>query len=369
MAEPIAEQSTTYLLDNFVTMRPGEPYRLFPFGKVVKGGKTRNITPELARRFRLPHWKPAIKLGSHREETPAGGHILSLEVREDGLWAIPEINDKGTAALNEGAYRYHSPEVIWEDGTLENPQTGERTEGPFIVGDALLHNPHLGEAAALYSVEPIGVGIKENAMTDSVSIPSSLADRFNSWLDGVINRESQPPQPSNQEPQASPEPSEQYTALTSQLQATQAQLEQFRAEAETLRAENERQTRLTSLSAVVTNTDLYGANFAGDASRTAAQHLDSMNEEAREWVLQSFRSMYAVAKQGAASLQSDIGAEGEPEGTRYETVADEFNALAMRKIKEAADRGMEINYTAAVQMVTAERPDLAAAMRPNKGGG
>jgi len=66
-----------YLVEEYVALRPGDPFRLFPFGKLVKGGKEIEITPELARRFKLPHFKPPIKLGSHNEETPAGGHITA----------------------------------------------------------------------------------------------------------------------------------------------------------------------------------------------------------------------------------------------------------------------------------------------------
>ena len=112
---------TTYLLDNYVATKAGQAYRLFPFGKIVKNGKTREITPETASQFRLPHFKPAIKLGSHDDPTPAGGFIVALEVRDDGLYAIPEWNEVGDKAMQDGAYRYHSPEIIWGDGAIENP--------------------------------------------------------------------------------------------------------------------------------------------------------------------------------------------------------------------------------------------------------
>src|SRR5574342_495432 len=93
---------TTLLIDDYVATRPGQPYRLFPFGKIVKNGKTREITPEFASQFKLPHFKPAIKLGSHEDTTPAGGHIIGLEVRDDGLYDVPELNEKGEQALADG---------------------------------------------------------------------------------------------------------------------------------------------------------------------------------------------------------------------------------------------------------------------------
>ena len=178
-----------FLLDDYVATRPGDPFRLFPFGVIVKNGKRREITPEYAATFKLPHFKPPIKLGSHEDPTPAGGHILRLEVRADGLYAIPELNDKGAQAIQDGAYRYQSPEVIWE-GSLEDPTTGAPINGPLIVGDALLHTPHLGEAAALYTITPFNLG--ENKMSeDTVQVPKSLFDVFTSWF----KKNAEPPAP------------------------------------------------------------------------------------------------------------------------------------------------------------------------------
>ena len=64
--------NSMYLIDEYVNVTAGEPYRLFPFGKIIKGGKTREITRELAAKFKLPHFKPPIKRGSHNDDAPAG---------------------------------------------------------------------------------------------------------------------------------------------------------------------------------------------------------------------------------------------------------------------------------------------------------
>ena len=64
-------EQTEYAITELVTVRPGEPFRLLPFGRLVKGGRSWDITPEFARRFQLPHFKPPIKMGSHSDETPA----------------------------------------------------------------------------------------------------------------------------------------------------------------------------------------------------------------------------------------------------------------------------------------------------------
>jgi len=47
----------TVTIEEFVNVKAGEAYRLFPFGKIVKGGKVREITPEFARTIQLPHFK------------------------------------------------------------------------------------------------------------------------------------------------------------------------------------------------------------------------------------------------------------------------------------------------------------------------
>ena len=115
---------TTYVLDNYVTTTAGNPFRIFPFGVIYKNGVKREITPDFAKQIKLPHFKPPIKLASHDDSAPAGGFIVGLEVREDGLYAVPEWNEAGLKAIQDGAYRYNSPEIIWGDGAIENPVTG-----------------------------------------------------------------------------------------------------------------------------------------------------------------------------------------------------------------------------------------------------
>jgi hypothetical protein len=147
-----AQNRSMFVIDDFVATQAGEPYRLLKFGIIKKGGRIHVFTPEVASQFKLPPFKPAIKLGSHEETTPSGGSIVKLEVRSDGLYAYPEFTAKGHQAIAEGNFRYHSPEIVWEDGAMETNDRGW-ISGPLVIGDALLHTPHLGEAAALYSAE------------------------------------------------------------------------------------------------------------------------------------------------------------------------------------------------------------------------
>ena len=307
-----------YLLDDFVTVQPGAAYRLFPFGVIVKGGKRREITREYAAKFRLPHFKPPIKLGSHGETTPAGGHIVGLEVREDGLYAVPEVNDAGSDAIQRGAYRYHSPEVVWEGSGFEDPQTGDLIPGPLIVGDALLHMPHLGEQAALYSVEPITT--EEVHTMDNVSIPTPLWEKFLAVLH--IGGAEKP------EPQPEPEPviPEEYAAAMVERDALKAEIERKDAEA-----------------AHKARVDAFAAQLA-EVKIDGAEMLAGMTDDQAEWVMQQFKALSAQVKESA--LFEEVGSDQPGEELSANDVV----------LKYAADHGM--SYVDAFNAVRAENPAL-----------
>lgn len=266
---------TSFIIDNFVNVQAGGAYRLFPFGVIYKGGKRREITRESASTFKLPHFKPPIKLGSHADATPAGGQITALEVREDGLYAVPELTEQGVTAFERGDYRYHSPEVIWDDGAIEDPATGQMIYGPLIIGDALLHTPHLGEAAALYTFEPQRNG--DNPMSDQeniVNVPESVWDKFTalfSRAEKVIETDA-----------------EQFTALKSER-------DQFAAELETLKAEKARADLLTGIVAEL-QCDKFGSMYIEmGKAQEAAEYLARMDNETRDWCMRNFSALSAQA--------------------------------------------------------------------------
>jgi hypothetical protein len=298
-------QETTLLIDNYVSTKPGEAYRLFPFGVVIKNGKRHKITPGTAATFSLPHFKPPIKLGSHEETTPAGGHIIALSVRGDGncelckigmcaehgLFATPEVNDSGERAITDGAYRYHSPEVIWEDGYLEDPTTGKPIMGPLIVGDALLHTPHLGEATALYSVE---VQRKDgDQMTDMTQVPTTLWDKFTAWFNKRVDEAEAPASAPAQIPE--------------EYQAKIVELEQYKARIQTMEAEQAKRARVDQFEAELKDTRV-------NAGEWAALLVDIPAESAEKIVVQ----FKALSAQIAANdkLTAVIGTTGTPEATK-----------------------------------------------------
>lgn len=319
-----------YVITEFVSVAPGEPFRLLPFGRLVKNGKAREITADVARRFRLPHFRPPIKLGSHRDETPAGGHIVALEVREDGLYAVPEFNDEGAAAMARGAYRYHSPEIVWEGG-FEDPTTGAMQEGPLIVGDALLHTPHLGEAAALYSADTREG--ETNMTTETVTVPVS-------WLDRLFGRNQEeptpPPAPQNHAADAGVE--------ADRFAAVQAERDDLAARLERLEAEREHAARVERYEGELAETPL-----AEDAELPGL--LAGLPEETAADLLRRFRALAEQAR--VAALTADVGHEGQ--ATTGDPVMELDAAIRSLMAKDGVD------YNRALGKLTAEQPELLKA--------
>jgi len=323
-----------YVITEYVTVVPGEPFRLLPFGRLVKNGKAREITADIARRFRLPHFRPPIKLGSHRDETPAGGHIVALEVREDGLYAVPEFNDEGTAALARGAYRYHSPEIVWEGG-FEDPITGATQEGPLIVGDAFLHTPHMGEAAALYAAEIETIEGVMNMTTDTVTVPVS-------WLDRLLGRvtEAQP------EPEPKGEPPTVLTATVDvdKFAAVQAERDDLAAKIEQMESARTLAARVEKFESELATTSL-----AGDEGLPAL--LAGLTDEVATEVLRRFKAL--AAQETVAALTADVGHAGNP--ATGDPVGDLDKVVRSIMTKENLD------YNRALGKLAAEQPELLKA--------
>jgi hypothetical protein len=341
----------------FVSTQPGEPYRLFPFGAIYKGGKKREFTPELARAVKLPHFKPAIKLGSHKEETPAGGHIVALEVRADancldcfagkckvhGLYGVPEHNEAGIEAVRNGAYRYHSPEILWEGG-FEDPKTGKLIEGPMIIGDALLHNPHLGEAAALYQSEAISEEV--SMAEETVSVPKGFWDKLMDRFDSLFGAKVEPTAPVVTEPVVKPD----------EFSAVQVERDQFKAEAERLKAEaaaREAEAQATALKAGIVadlqNPEKYGSVWIElPKVQEAADMLASMTEEQRTWCTRNFSALAMQIDE--SKLTGELGSTG--------SGASDDPRLKLDAAVKARMGEKGVDYNAALIELRAEKPEL-----------
>ena len=325
------------LIDRFVAVTPGEPFRLFPFGTIYKGGEKHEITPEFAKTVRLPHFKAPLKLGSHDDETPAGGFIVGLEVKNDGLYAIPEWNDAGKKALEDGAYRYHSPEILW-NGALEDPTTGNMMYGPMIIGGALLHTPHLGEATAFYSAEITTT--KENDMTqENIQVPKSFLE---SLLGFLKPKQEEPPT----EPPAPVEPK-----IPEEFKAAVRERDDFKAQLDALKAEAQAKERRTNLTAQLQNKEKFGMVYVElKAAEEAASMMATMTPEQREWCMRNFSAFIAQIDESA--LTGERGSEhGAPIGGDPKA---ELNAVV---VKYMADNKVA-DYVTALEAVKQTHADL-----------
>ncbi len=340
------EENTTYLVDEFVNTRLGEPFRLFPFGNLVKGGTKRTITPEMAAQFSLPHFKPPIKLGSHNDPTPAGGHIVELRVLDDGLYAVPEWNEQGEKAVKDGAYRYHSPEVIWADGALENPDDGSMIDGPLIVGDALLHMPHLGEAASLYEVKPLKK--ESNKMiVETVEVPKK-------WYDGLADVfKTQPKQTKDPDP----EPVDVFE--TEEYKVAKQERDELEAKINTMEADAEKEKLHAEIVADLQDKDKFGTMYIElDAAQEASEMLASLNEEQREWVTRNFKAF--IAQIDESNLTGEEGSS---------TEADDNPAQAFNSAIKAIQAEQELGYAQALVIATETKPELFGAYQKAQKGG
>lgn len=333
-----AVMTPDYLLDQFVSVVPGEPFRLFPFGQIIKGGETIDITPELAGAFKLPHFRPPIKLGGHDDDAPAGGHLIGLEVRDDGLYGLPEWTERGTSVVTGGDYRYQSPEVIWEGAGFEDPTTGDLIEGPLIVGVALLHKPHLGEAAALYSVE-----VQRSEPMSDIAVPAPVWDKI--WERLFPSRAEPEPDSPAGEPEA--------TVAAEQFAAVEAERDKLEAELQDIKAEKVKAERLAHFAA-----ELVETSYAENAESHAV--LAGMTEERAAWTVQQFKALSAQIKESA--LLGELGKTGETIDPNADPL-ELFDAAVKQKV---ADSEGALNYNAAVPKVAEEQPELYAAAYPRR---
>lgn len=309
-----------------VATKAGEPYLWMQYGPIWKDGKLHNVTPEYAQQFKLPPFKPPVKLGSHDDNAPAGGHIVKHELREDGIWVYPEYIPNGEKAVTEGHYKYHSPEVVWS-GFMEDSHTGQKIEGPFIWGDALLHTPHLGESTALYSVN------KESDMSETVTMPASLWEKFIGGWKKDAPLEQADPTPVTPLPAIE---AEKYTAL-------KAEADKYKAEIESMKAQAAIAERVSKFTAEVAKTKAVPAGLP--------ELLAELPDEKAELVLTQFRALSAQIDE--SKLTRNIGATGTETSA---TAADALHAVVTAKSAE-----LKISYNDALEVVKTQTPDLYSA--------
>ena len=332
----------------FISLSPGEPYRLLPFGHIGRPGLDKQITPEFAKLFKLPHFKPPIKLGSHNDETPAGGHIIGLEVREDGLYAIPELNESGTSSLDRGEYRYHSPEIIWEDEGIFDAG-GDFIQGPLILGDAFLHTPHLGEAAALYGAQVYRINEDLDHEEDILDEKKSDLTLVEKILGGKLEEKVTELEAEKLSL------SEQVTELTAAKVSLESDVEKLTAE------RNEAVSKLEAIEAEKVQAEKEAAvrEALGEVELDdeTVTLLSEMDEEKRDKFIVKFKALHEQAAVG--DIEKELGSEG----GGIDDPVQAFHLAVTNKIKEAG-----VGYMQALEIVSEEKPDLFKAYNDSKGG-
>lgn len=323
-----------HLYFEFVNTRIGEPFRLLPFGTITKNGRSQEVTPETAALFKLPHFKPPIKLGSHADTTPAGGHIVGLEVRADGLYAIPEWNDNGTAAMMAGGFRYHSPEILWA-GEIEDSSTGKKTSGPIILGDALLHTPALGEAAAFYQVNNHG-GL-ETMAENTVQVPAGIWERI---MDAFTSGHNNP----DPAPDPTPPPTDNYAVelaeANNRVEQLTAQTAEYQAEIQRLQAERDAAQQVAHYSAQLAET-------AVNEDTELITLLARLDEADANLLVQRF-----------SALSAQIGTDLETEAGHSGDGRNDPAAVLQTAVEQYQADNPGATYNDAIKVLTATKPEL-----------
>ena len=164
---------------------PGGPYRIFPVGKFVRGGKEFAITDdkcaEFAKNFTANVLgRDVVTNIEHLAEEGAVGWIKTvLHKAGDGLYAVVDWTERGLKLLAEQSFRYFSPEVIWEnyeatDGTKHNN---------VLTGLAVTNYPYFGAQTAMFS-EKAAPGAEAWMNDDADAIDQFMYDMPMSGGDG-----------------------------------------------------------------------------------------------------------------------------------------------------------------------------------------
>ena len=137
----------------------GEPVMLLPLmpGGYYRWGAEKDPITEVTlqqmlmnfdKRTEIPGLVRNLPLNVEHDEVQGKiGSIVKLEVGDGGLYAWFDLTPKGTELLQDGAFEYLSPEIVWD---FEDIQTGMRV-GPTLVGAAVTNYPFFGESTAMYS--------------------------------------------------------------------------------------------------------------------------------------------------------------------------------------------------------------------------
>lgn len=312
-----------YLPDHYVTVTPGDPIKLFPIKSIFKNGVER--TADLVRSLKLPHFKPVIKRGSHAEDAPALGYITNLFESDGWLMGETEWTPKGLAEMEEGTFRYLSPEVIW-DGEMEDSSTGDWLSGPLLVGAAALHMPALGAAASFYTVETTEVDMTEHDEKVSVGALEKIKELFGA---------------PKQEPKEQDPPAPQVDGSVEKYEAAQQEIELLQAQIAEFMAQDEKGQRVDHFAAEFKDAEA----VAGD--KELHELLAGIDEDVAEKLVVKFKALSAQINE--SNLTGAVGRNHQQDEDPQTALYSAIEELANEK---------EIPFHEAANMIARTRPEL-----------
>ena len=141
----------------------GKPFRIFPIGEFKRGERTIDLTKERLSEMKVnyeadrPRWKAPIYAGHPTDvqpDPPKLGNVASLELKDDGLYAVPEYSEKGKELVDEESYQYVSPGILWKlSGASYTDEQGNEFDN-VLDHVALTNRPFFGSRTAIFSSDP-----------------------------------------------------------------------------------------------------------------------------------------------------------------------------------------------------------------------
>lgn len=334
-------------LETFRAVDPAEWIRILPIGSFKRFGRqvevTREMLEEMAANFGTV---PSTRLPVNREHVEHEGKvgdIVAVEVRDDGLYARFEWTEKGRQYLEDNAFQYFSPEVVWGPTDYEGREVSN-----VLVGIALTNSPWFGEHTALFSINDLGAttppGAHGEVDSDRINEEDSMADTDKQAVKGAVREFFQElfgsPKP---EPQPAPHVATIKVEETEEYKALQARLEKAEQEREKAERAQAFADRVEKFRAIVGDELKIGEKNGADLFATIAE----THPEEAQALAEQVKALYAQVTEGV--LLAELGTST-PEDTADPKA--KFAALVEKAKQDGKDEAD------AIEAVGREHPDL-----------
>lgn len=294
---------------------PGQPFRIMPIGEFKRGDRTLNITKEdvsqMAANYErmAPRWKIPLYAGhptDANQDPPKLGNVAKLEVRDDGLYATPELSAEGQKLIGGGGYQYSSPGVLWsKNGSKYTDDQGKEWEN-VIDHVALTNRPFFGAKTALFSAEPLEamMDMPANVKEKLDKLPAPMAEAIKKKLEGM-----------------SPAEMEAHMSKMSDLTGAPDAADGVSKGAETMA---ETKIEATPPAPETMSADRFAA-YKADAEAKQAKLAEQLTEVQKQ--AETFAAQLATEKDSRRKVELLHRYEGFSVGEKADILADKFLAL------------------------------------------